>query len=194
MRIYEGSPRQDWEEVLRAIGAFADRERLKELLFLELEDGFLLQGLALPTGGADSDTFGVLTKRTYELLDEQVAQLMDEAAAARTDGPEQVPHADITNYMEQALRVIGAWIDEAKARDVFFFEQDGSFVLRLLHATAGGAVGHQLAEFTKPEILSMIEAAPHHRGEEEAAAPSAAAPAAAAPEAAAAEATGEASQ
>ena len=194
MRIYEGSPRQDWEEVLRAIGAFADRERLKELLFLELEDGFLLQGLALPTGGADSDTFGVLTKRTYELLDEQVAQLMDEAAAARTDGPEQVPHADITNYMEQALRVIGAWIDEAKARDVFFFEQDGSFVLRLLHATAGGAVGHQLAEFTKPEILSMIEAAPHHRGEEEAAAPSAAAPAAAAPEAAAAEATGEASE
>ena len=189
MRIYEGSPRQDWEEVLRAIGAFADRERLKELLFLELEDGFLLQGLALPTGGADSDTFGVLTKRTYELLDEQVAQLMDEAAAARTDGPEQVPHADIQNYMEQALRVIGAWIDEAKARDVFFFEQEGSFVLRLLHATAGGAVGHQLAEFTKPEILSMIEAAPHHRGEEEAAAP-----AAAAPEAAAAEATGEASQ
>ena len=106
------------------------------------------------------------------------------APAARS----RSPHADIQNYMEQALRVIGAWIDEAKARDVFFFEQEGSFVLRLLHATAGGAVGHQLAEFTKPEILSMIEAAPHHRGEEEAAAP-----AAAAPEAAAAEATGEAS-
>ena len=140
MRIYDGSPRQDWEEVLRAIGAFADRERLKELLFLELEDGFLLQGLALPTGGADSDTFGVLTKRTYELLDEQVAQLMEEAPAARAGGPEQKPHAEIENYMEQALRVIGAWIDEAKARDVFFFEQEGSFVLRLLHATAGGAV------------------------------------------------------
>ena len=52
MRIYEGSPRQDWEEVLRSIGAFADRERLKEILFLELEGGFLLQGLALPTGSA----------------------------------------------------------------------------------------------------------------------------------------------
>ena len=24
MRIYEGSPRQQWEEVLRSIGAFAD--------------------------------------------------------------------------------------------------------------------------------------------------------------------------
>jgi len=190
LRIYDGSPRQDWEEVLRAIGAFADRERLKELLFLELEDGFLLQGLALPIGGADSDNFGVLTKRTYELLDEQVAQLMEEAPAARAGGPEQKPHAEIENYMEQALRVIGAWIDEAKARDVFFFEQEGSFVLRLLHATAGGAVGHQLAEFTKPEIVAMIEAAPYRRGSDTSpeAAPTPA------PETAAAEATGETSE
>jgi hypothetical protein len=95
----------------------------------------------------------------------------------------------VTNYMEQALRVLGSWIDEAKARDVFFFEQEGSFVLRLLHATAGGAVGHQLAEFTKQEILAMIEAAPHHRGEGDAAAP-----ATAPPPATAAETTGEASQ
>jgi hypothetical protein len=187
MRIYDGSPRQDWEEVLRAIGAFADREKLKELLFLELEEGFLLQGLGIPAGGADSDSFGVLAKRTYELLDEQVAQLMDEAAAARTAAAEQVPHADLVNYFEQALRVIGAWLDNEKARDVFFFEQDGSFVLRVLHASAGGAVGHQLAEFTKDEILAMIEAAPQQRGM--------AVPAAAAPAAAAAEASpGEASQ
>ena len=48
MRIYEGSPRQDWEEVLRTVGAFADGERIKEILFLELEAGFILQGLAQP--------------------------------------------------------------------------------------------------------------------------------------------------
>jgi hypothetical protein len=184
MRIYDGSPRQDWEEVLRAIGAFADREKLKELLFLELDEGFLLQGLGIPAGGADSDSFGVLAKRTYELLDEQVAQLMDEAAAART-AAELLPHADVVNYFEQALRVIGAWVDNEKARDLFFFEQDGSFVLRVLHASAGGVVGHKLAEFTKEEIVAMIEAAPQQRGM--------AAPAA--PAAAAAEATpGEASQ
>ena len=47
MRIYDGSPRQQWEEVLRSIGAFADREALKELLLLELETGFVLQGLGL---------------------------------------------------------------------------------------------------------------------------------------------------
>jgi hypothetical protein len=163
MRIYDGTPRQDWEEVLRAVGAFADREKLKELLFLELDEGFILQGLGLPAGGADQDSFGVLAKRTYELLDEQVAQLMDEAAAHRS-GTESVPQADLVNYMEQALRVIGAWVDQEKARDLFFFEQDGSFVVRCLHATAGGAVGHRLAEFTKDEILAMIEAAPAHRG------------------------------
>jgi hypothetical protein len=164
MRIYDGSPRQDWEEVLRAIGAFADREQLKELLFLELDEGFLLQGLGLPAGGADSDSFPTLAKRTYELLDEQVAQLMDEAAAARTAEAEQVPQADLVNYFEQALRVIGAWLDNEKARDLFFFEVDRSFVLRMLHASANGTVGHQLAEFTKDEILAMIEAAPQQRG------------------------------
>jgi hypothetical protein len=163
MRIYDGSPRQDWEEVLRAIGAFADREKLKELLLLELEEGFLLQGLGMPAGGADSDSYGVLAKRTYELVDEQVAQLIDEATAAREAAADKIPHAEITNYLEQAMRVIGAWVDNEKARDVFLFEQDGSFVLRILHASAGGAVGHRLAEFTKDEILAMIEAAPQQR-------------------------------
>ncbi|HEX2142690.1 MAG TPA: hypothetical protein VHK28_10550 [Candidatus Limnocylindria bacterium] len=166
MRIYEGSPRQDWEEVLRAIGAFADREQLKELLFLELDDGFLLQGLALPAGGADSDSFGALSKRMYELVDEQVAQLMDEAAAQRGSAEVSVPQPGLTNYYEQALRIVGAWVDREHARDLFFFEQDGSFVLRVLHATAGGAIGHQLAEFTKDEIVAMIEAAPQQRNAE----------------------------
>jgi hypothetical protein len=163
MRIYEGSPRQDWEEVLRAIGAFADREQFKELLLLELEGGFLLQGLALPAGGHDSDTFGALAKRTYELTDEQVAQLMDEAAARRGTSPTGEARAGLENYYEQAMRVVGAYIDAQKCRDVFLFEQDGSFVLRLLFATATGHIGHQLAEFTRDEILAMIEAAPSQR-------------------------------
>ncbi len=111
MRIYEGSPRQDWEEVLRAIGAFADRERLKELLFLELEDGFLLQGMTAPESGAWSESSGQLTKRTYELLDDQVGHLIDEAAAHRGTASEMHPHVGITNFYEQAMRVMGAWLD-----------------------------------------------------------------------------------
>jgi hypothetical protein len=164
MRIYDGSPRQDWEEVLRAIGRFVDSEQLKEILFVELDGGFLLQGLALATGGHDADSFGALTKRTYELTDEQVAQLMDEATAERGTADGGEPHLGIENYYEQGMRVVGAYVDGQHARDLFFLEQEGSFVLRMLVASPNKAIGHRLAEFTKDEILAMIEAAPQQRG------------------------------
>ena len=163
MRIYEGSPRQDWEEVLRSIGAFADAERLKDLLFLELEGGFLLQGLGLHAGGADSDSFGSAAKRTYELTDDQVAELMDVNAAKRGSVDADVPHPDLANYYELAMRVVGNYIDTQHAHDVFLFEQDGSFVLRLFGVAGSRGAGHHLAEFTKDEILAMIDTAPEQR-------------------------------
>lgn len=165
MRIYEGSPRQNWEEVLRSIGAFADQEKLKELLFLELDAGFLLQGLGLQSGGADSDSFGSTAKRTYELADDQIAEMMDAMEARRGTAVSNVPQADLMNYYEQALRIIGAYIDNQRAHDVFFFEQDGSFVLRLFGVTGSHGAGHQLSEFTKDEIMAMIESAPENRGQ-----------------------------
>ncbi len=165
MRIYDGSPRQDWEEALRGIGAFTDRERLKEILFLELEGGFLLQGLGMQAGGADSDSFGALVKRTYELTDDQVAELMDANASNRGSADADRAHPDLTNYYELALRIIGAYIDSQKAHDVFFFEQEGSFVLRLFGVTGSHGAGHQLSEFTRDEILAMIESAPEQRGQ-----------------------------
>lgn len=163
MRIYEGSPRQDWEEVLRSVGAFADSERLKELLFLELEGGFLLQGLGLHEGGADSDSFGSTAKRTYELTDDQVAELMDANSSKRGSSDADVPHPDLANYYELAMRIMGAYIDQQKAHDVFLFEQEGSFVLRLFGVAGSRGAGHQLSEFTKDEILAMIQAAPEQR-------------------------------
>ena len=163
MRIYDGSPRQDWEEVLRTIGAFADAERLKEVLVLELEGGFLLQGLGMKSGGADSDSFGSLAKRTYEITDEQVAELMDASASKRGSADRDVPKADLGNYYELAMRIIGAYIDNQKAHDVFLFEQEGSFVVRLFGVTGSRGTGHQLSEFTKDEILAMIESAPQQR-------------------------------
>ncbi len=162
MRIYDGSPRQDWEEVLRSVGAFADSEHLKELLLLELDGGFVLQGVGLMAGGADSDTYGSATKKTYELTDEQVAELMDASAAKRGSADRDRPLPDLTNYYELAMRIIGAYIDNQKAHDVFLFEQEGSFVVRLFGVSTTRA-GHQLSEFTRDEILAMIEAAPEQR-------------------------------
>lgn len=165
MRIYEGSPRQDWEEVLRSIGSFADHERMKELLLLELDAGFLLQGLALPKASAWTESEGTLTKTTHELPDDEIGKLMDEAAARRTAEPPTTPHVEISNFYEQALRVIGAYIDAQPARDLFLFEQDGSFVVRILTSpSAASKTAHQLVEFTKEDIVAMIEAAPEQRG------------------------------
>ena len=47
MRIYEGSPRQDFEEVFRSIGAFLDQRGMKDVLLAEAPDGFIVQGLVV---------------------------------------------------------------------------------------------------------------------------------------------------
>jgi hypothetical protein len=114
-------------------------------------------------GGGDSDSFGALVKRTYELTDDQVAELMDVAAAERGTAEVDRPHADLMNYYELSLRILGAYIDGQKAHDVFFLEQDGAYVLRLFGVTGSHGAGHQLSEFTKDEMLAMIEAAPEQR-------------------------------
>jgi hypothetical protein len=162
MRIYEGSPRQGWEDVLRAVGSWADHEPLKELLFLELDGGFLVQGVKGSMGGQWSET-GTLSKETHELTDDQVGDLI--GAAQERRGSVTADHADVgmANFYEQALRIIGKWLDSIQPRDVFFFEQDGAFVVRTFVAGAHGKVGHQLAEFTRDEIVAMIEAAPADR-------------------------------
>ena len=161
MRIYEGTPRQDWEEVLRCIGQFADQEGLKELLLLEREGGFLLQGLLYTGGGAASDSMGALAKRDYDLSDERIAELMEQRHAERGAGA-TVQDREVKNYYELALRVIGAYLDEQRPHDLFFLEQEGSFVLRLFGAT-GHPGTHTLAEFTHEDILAMIEGAEQQR-------------------------------
>jgi hypothetical protein len=66
---------------------------------------------------------------------------------------------------ERVLRVIGRYIDDQKPKDVFFFEQDGSYVLRLLMNTRQGSK-HQLAEFTADDLESMVYQGPRLRGEQ----------------------------
>ncbi len=184
MRIYEGSPRQDWEEVLRSIGGWADHEGLKELLFLELDGGFLVQGIASSMGGQWSET-GTFSKQTHELTDDQVGELINAGEELRGSGAADHPEIGVANFYEQALRIIGKWLDGVKPRDVFFFEQGGSFVVRTFVVAAHGHVGHELSEFTRDEIVGMIESAPLDRGRDTAPPSSAAdAPAADAPAAA----------
>ncbi len=165
MRIYEGSPRQDFEEVFRSIGAFLDQRGMKDVLLVEAPDGFIVQGLVVSgtAGGTWSESIGTQTKETLTFLDDDIARFMEEAASRRglgASGPP--PPAHEAGYYETAFRVLGRYVDEQKPRDVFFFEQDGAFVLRLLLGGQAGA-RHELAEFTREDIEQMVARGPNLR-------------------------------
>ncbi len=65
-------------------------------------------------------------------------------------------------HYETAFRVIGRYMDDQKPRDVFFFEQDGAFVLRLLMSGQAGS-RHELAEFTRDDIAELVARGPSLR-------------------------------
>ncbi len=159
MRIYEGSPRQDFEEVFRSIGAFLDARGTRDILLLEVPDGFIVQGLvaAAADSGAWSESVGSILKETLTFLDDDIAKFMEEAAARRGEAAAALDaHA---GPYEQALRVIGRWMDGEKPRDVFLLEQDGAYVIRLL---VGGHAGvhHQIAEFTREDVAELVAQGP----------------------------------
>lgn len=162
MRIYDGTPRQDYEEVLRSIGAFMDQRAMRDVLLTEAPDGFIVQGLAAPiaAGGSWAENTPI-QKETYTFLDEDITRFMEEAASRRGRVSERDPSR--SGPYEQAFRVLGRYFDQQKPRDVFFFEQDGAYVIRLLMSTRTGA-RHVLAEFTADELRAMIEEGAHWRG------------------------------
>jgi hypothetical protein len=160
MRIYDGSPRQDFEEVFRSIGAYLDRRGMREILLTEAPDGFIVQGMVMVGAGTWSDTMGQQVKETLTFLDDDISRFMDEALARRG---QRIPIPAVPpGYYEQALRVLGKYMDEQKPRDVFFFEQDGNFVLRLLLSSQAGS-RHALFEFTKDDVDGMIASGPARR-------------------------------
>jgi len=166
VRIYEGSPRQDFEEVLRSIGAFLDQRGMYDILLAEAPDGFIVQGLVADSaggGGVWGEAVGRQGKETLTFLDDDISRFMEEAVARRRAGAPQ-PDFVAAGHNEKALRVLGRYIDQQKPRDIFFLEQDGAFVLRLLMQTQAG-MRHVIAEFTRDEIQQMIDQGPAWRAE-----------------------------
>ena len=166
MRIYEGSPRQDYEEVLRSIGAFVDQRGLHEILLAEAPDGFIVQGIVSQTqdSSAWADPTMTITKETYTFLDEDIARFLEDSQARRRSGPRN-DGSPMAGAYERTMRVIGRYIDDQKPKDVFFFEQEGAYVLRLLMNTRQGSK-HQLVEFTSEDLLGMVQQGPGLRGEQ----------------------------
>src|SRR5262249_8902050 len=159
MRIYEGRPRQDYEEVFRSLGGFIDQRGMRGVLILEVPDGFVLHGLALVP--SENDVGSRIEKESYTFLDEDVARVMEEARLRRGTRLDGVPA--VAGPYERALRVLGAYIDQQQPRDVFLMEQDGSWLLRLLMGVRTG-IQHVLVEFTPDEIAARADQAPALRG------------------------------
>ena len=156
MWIYEGSPRQDWEEVLRSIGAYVDEHGMRGLVILETETGLIVQGTTVSTaaGSTWGESMGQAKRETLMLDDEKIGTFMDEGLARRGQGPDPSP----THY-EAQLRVIGRYIDDTKPRDVCLFELDGAYVARLTQAGQTG-LRQEVVEFTPGDIADLIAQGP----------------------------------
>jgi hypothetical protein len=169
VRIYEGAPRQNYEEVLRSIGAILDQRGMREISLDETDDGFVVQGLAVVPGEerAWNDPGARLAKETFQLREDDVARFIEESLARRQGRGGQRGAKLVgmhgAGFYERALRVLGGYIDRQQPRDIFFFEQDHQFVVRLLMPTRAG-LRHVLVEFTREEVQAMVADAPNQRG------------------------------
>jgi hypothetical protein len=158
MRIYEGSPRQDWEEVLRSVGAYLDTKGMRGILFLETDTGFIVQGMTVQGSSGPGESMGSANRETLTLHDDDVSRFMDEAVARRgKEDEDPAPH-----HYEQQLRVIGRYLDEQHPRDIFFLEVEGSYIARVTVAGQGG-LRQELIEFTRDDIAEMLGNAPSLR-------------------------------
>jgi hypothetical protein len=158
MRIYEGSPRQDWEEVLRSVGAYLDDKGMRAVIFLETDTGFIVQGTTVQGSEGGGESLGSANRETLTLHDDDVSRFMDEAIKRRGRKDEEPgPH-----HYEQQLRVVGRYLDEQHPHDIFFFEVEGSYIARISVAGQGG-LRHELVEFTPDDISNLLAKAPELR-------------------------------
>jgi hypothetical protein len=150
MRIYEGSPRQDWEEVLRCVGAYLDDRGMRGIVFLETDKGFIIQGTTVTGTTGSGESMGRSDRETLTLDDDDIGGFMDDAMARRGRAPDTTP-----KHYESQMRVIGRYLDDQHPRDIFFFELDGAYVIRITQSGQGG-LRQELIEFTPADIADLI--------------------------------------
>jgi hypothetical protein len=161
MRVYEGTPRRDYEEVLRCIGGDLDQRRMREVLVVEVPEGFIVEGVVTKhDGDVWTDAAGHETKETIAFGDDEIGVFLDLAVAKRRRDGSSGP---VAGRIEAAFRVLGAYIDSVRPLDILFFEQEGSYVMRTLAMTPTG-LRHSLAEFTRDDVDGLIQAGPLGRG------------------------------
>ena len=159
MRIYEGSPRQDFEEVFRSIGAFLDQRGMKDVLLVEAPDGFIVQGLVIsgapvqapgPNRSGPGQGNAHVPRRRYRPIHggsrrstRPLQPCLDPRGGLLRDG---VPRPrSLHGRPETAGRVL---------------LRAGRRFRRPTPAVQQAGSGHQLAEFTREDIAQMVARGP----------------------------------
>jgi hypothetical protein len=75
MKLFTGLGASDYQDILRAVGAYLDEQRLRDVRIWEHEDGMIIQGRAQ---GDDTATY-----QSILLSDEDLSLLLEEAYRRR---------------------------------------------------------------------------------------------------------------
>lgn len=79
MRLFQGLPKTDYQDLLRTIGHYIDRSGFSNIRLIETDEGIILQGRVSIT----ADIRGEKKTETYLLTVEDIQDLMREAYARR---------------------------------------------------------------------------------------------------------------
>jgi hypothetical protein len=152
VRVYPDAPRGKYEEVLRSIGSVLDRHNLRDILLVEVDEGFIVRGVALAEAAAHGE-WGSLERTELRFGDGEVQGDMDAAFARRGSAHDRGP-------AERALRIIGRYVDGIKGSDIMAAEQGEDWLLRCLQP---GTLQHVLVEFLAPDVAQLNDAGERQR-------------------------------
>jgi hypothetical protein len=144
MRIYDDAPRREYEDVMRSIGRILDLERLRDVLLVEIESGFLVRGWTVATDSSRGE-WGSQSKLELQIGDDDIQTHLEAAFARRGS-------SETGGQNEVAMRILGHHVDSLKASDIMVTEQAGDWLLRCIDPKASR---HQLFEFTGDDVKRL---------------------------------------
>jgi hypothetical protein len=145
LRVYQGTPRRAYADVLRAIGAVLDRTVMRSVLLIEVEDGFIAQGQASPRTDRRTAS-GSITRVELRFTDADIAREMQVAVDRR-----KTKHVAAAN--EFAFRILGGYVDAHTASELLAVEQEGTWLVRCLPAQAEGH--YRFVEFSGEDLAKL---------------------------------------
>ena len=156
MRIYEGSPRQDFEEVFRSIGAFLDQRGMREILLVEAPDGFIVQGLGR-AGGAGGHLVGVDGLAVEGDPDLPRRRHRPVHGGSRRPARQAGPRA-ATATPASTRRRSGSSATTSTSRSRVTSSSSSRTARSWSACSLGGQAGsrHALAEFTRDDIAQLV--------------------------------------